>query len=461
MQILAQKFHTEKSLRASPIPHHTNTSRSGVTLIVVMLITLTCMVAVSSVIYVAGNYALQSWKQAQMEQAFFLAEAGIEHAAAYALSGTGGRIDSTVLSGDLGKGRFETVVEASDIGWDGQSIEVFSTGYVHGVSYGIRVSGMRNMSWAQFALWYDREALTLNIAPGDVFWGQVYSKPQMRFSSTGIKTYGPAIFYDRVWTVPKTISVEKGADPTFHKGIIMGAEPQSMASVDMATLKQAAQTSAGGLIIEGDATIELRGNQMLITSEKNGWDKHPVPIPPNGIVYAQAAKYSKKVTTTDRWGRTTTTTKSFTEYGDLFVSGQAGFSGNITLVSERDVSIIDHVKYARDPMVYPDSTDGLGLIANRNVMVDTTAPNNLEVYAHIICRDGGFGVKNYNSGKQRGSLKVFGGIANLIRNAVGTSSSSGGTGYLKNYIFDTRLVRNPPPFYPRLQDRMRWSSWEG
>ena len=81
----------------------------------------------------------------------------------------------------------------------------------------------------------------------------------------------------------------------------------------------------------------------------------------------------------------------------------------------------------------------------------------MDIYAHIFCRDGGFGVYGYNTDSHRGDLNVYGGIANLIRNAVGQGSS----GYWKNYIYDPRFARDPPPYYPRLTDVLTWDGWEG
>ncbi len=433
---------------------HSNRVREGATLLVVMLVMVICMAAVSSVMFCTGSQMQRSWKQVQLEQAFYLAEAGVEHAAAYVLSVGGGLVESTTISGTIGEGRYETQVVASDLGWNGQAIEVRSRGVVKGVSRDVQVRGLRNMSWARYALWYDREALSLVIAAGDRFRGQVYSRPQLRFTNKNIATQGQARFYERVWTVPTSIQRDSGANPVFDKGLITGAEVQSMASVDLTALKAVAQHTAGGLLLKGDATIELRGTTMLVTNVEREWENQVVAIPTNSVVYAEPYTYTEMYY--DRYNRRQY--RTVTEPGNIEIAAPQGFSGSLTLVSENNISIVNHVRYGQDPLVNPASRDSLGLIAKKNVVVETSAPNNLEIYAHIICRDGGFGVKNYDRGSFRGTLKVVGGIANLIRNAVGTTSPSG---YLKNYIFDSRLTRNPPPFYPRLPDRLQWDTWEG
>ena len=433
---------------------HSNRVREGATLLVVMLVMVICMAAVSSVLFCTGSQMQRSWKQVQLEQAFYLAEAGVEHAAAYVLSVGGGLVESTTISGTIGEGRYETQVVASDLGWNGQAIEVRSRGVVKGVSRDVQVRGLRNMSWAQYALWYDREALSLVIAAGDRFRGQVYSRPQLRFTNVNIATQGQARFYERVWTVADSIQCDSGANPVFDKGLVTGAHEQNMASVDLAALKAVAQNHAGGLLLKGDAKIELRGTTMFITNVERGWENQVVAIPTNGVVYAESYTYTEMYY--DRYNRRQY--RTVTEPGNIDISAPQTFSGNLTLIAENNINIVGHVRYGRDPLTDPASTDSLGLIAKKNAVVEAVAPNNLEIYAHIICRDGGFGVKNYDRGSFRGTLKVVGGIANLIRNAVGTTSPSG---YLKNYIFDSRLTRNPPPFYPRLPDRLQWDTWEG
>ena len=423
----------------------------GSTLIVVMMMTLVSTVAISSVLFSVGARVQRVNKQVQLEQAFYLAEAGVERAAAFV--GLGNEFDTT-LTGSLNNGSYVAVVDCTRLSDGGVNVQVTSTGTVGSVSQVVAIHGLRRISWARYALWYDREALNLYFAPGDKLSGFVYSRPLMRFSSSGLSTYGKVHFYDRVWTAQSYIQCDSGAYPILDYGIVTSAEVQSIASVDFADLKAQAVASSAGLVLNGNATIVLDGTTMKITNIPNGWTNRVVTIPENGIVYAKAYSYTK--TTYDYRGRATTTTVN--EAGDITVSGPTGLNGQLTLVSENDINIVGHILYASDPATNPNSDDKLGLIAQDNVVVQTAAPNNLQVYAHILCKNGGFGVYNYNTGSSRGTLKIYGGIANLIRNAVGTTSP---TGYLKNYIFDSRLARNPPPFYPKVTDELEWDWWEG
>jgi hypothetical protein len=55
-------------------------------------------------------------------------------------------------------------------------------------------------------------------------------------------------------------------------------------------------------------------------------------------------------------------------------------------------------------------------------------------------------VQNYNQGADLGRLSIRGSIAQKWRGAVGTS---GGTGFDKDYSYDSRLQFASPPYFPQ------------
>jgi hypothetical protein len=278
--------------------------------------------------------------------------------------------------------------------------------------------------------------------PGEKFGGRVYSRPQLHFSNTGFTGANHVTFEDKVWSAATTIELAStSVQPIFKQGISLGSTIETMASVNFTELLSAANT--GGLVLEGATTIVIENSTLKITNARKTWTNYAVPIPANGTVYVK----------TSTSGTTTTRT------GDLTVSGPTGLGGRLTLVADNDIKIVNHLIYKKNPQTDPTSTDALGLIAKRNVSVQTTAPNNLNVYAHVICQTGGFGVINYNTGSARGTLTVYGGLVNQVRNAVNTNG--GATGYAKNYIYDARFAKNPPPNYPVLTDELEWSNWDG
>ena len=105
----------------------------------------------------------------------------------------------------------------------------------------------------------------------------------------------------------------------------------------------------------------------------------------------------------------------------------------MTVAAENDFYVRGNITYTTDPRVYPKSTDALALLTLDDINVDTTAPNNLEIDAAMMCTGtsgdgsaGSFGVVNYSSGSPRGDFTVLGGIVQNTRGAVGTFNSSSG-----------------------------------
>lgn len=317
---------------------------------------------------------------------------------------------------------------------------VFSTGNVRDTYRSVMIRGLTTVSWSKYALWYDREAVTLWIVGGEQFRGPVYSRQPFRFHSAYIPTRGQAHFYDRTLHVPTNYIVQDSTvHPIFDRGITLNAPSQSMISINIPDMKNEAS-----YIFTGTTHISISSNQMFVTNLRRGWTNHNLPVPDDGLVYVVTTKSGD----------------SATQPGDLYIKATNGLAGRLTIVAERDIYLTDHVRYSRDPVSDPNGTDALGLIANRHTIVSTNAPNNLDIFAHIICKEGGFGVADYANATrgQRGVLNVYGGIVNNVRNAVGTTS---GTGYTKNYTYDPRFRLTPPPRYPAVPDEFSWQGWDG
>ena len=70
-----------------------------------------------------------------------------------------------------------------------------------------------------------------------------------------------------------------------------------------------------------------------------------------------------------------------------------------------------------------------------------------DIYAAILAVNHSFIVDNYGCGAKLGTLNIFGAIAQVYRGPVGTGGGGGGTGYLKNYVYDDRLAYSEPPYF--------------
>ncbi|WP_285622302.1 hypothetical protein [Kineosporia sp. NBRC 101677] len=138
--------------------------------------------------------------------------------------------------------------------------------------------------------------------------------------------------------------------------------------------------------------------------------------------------------------------------GTVFVSGTA--ATQVTVAASDDVVVVGDLQ--------PDANGGtnvIGLIAGNCVWVYhplrantsnnlyTTSPVNT-IQAAILALRHSFVVQNWASGSPLGTLNVYGAIAQKFRGPVGTGSGANiATGFVKNYVYDTRLKYTQPPYF--------------
>jgi len=138
---------------------------------------------------------------------------------------------------------------------------------------------------------------------------------------------------------------------------------------------------------------------------------------------------------------------------DVNIKGE--LDGRLSVYSAQNVNITGDIKYKNDPRIDSTSTDLLGIISNQSVMVDDEAhkaegTQDLTLHASIMTLNGSFWVEKYNEGTPRGKIDLLGGLIMRQRGPVGTFGYGGiKTGYSKDYKYDTRLLADIPPFFPR------------
>lgn len=316
---------------------------------------------------------------------------------------------------------------------------IISVASVRGRSKVILRETVKQKTWAKYALWMSRNN-GIYFKAGEKFYGPVHSNERLTFQ-------GDPEFFDEVTSASTNYSGSTNAC-IFHKGFQLGASNQTMQSISFSNLQDKATMQ-----LEGQTYFTFSGANLLITNIRNGWSNQPCETATNGLIYV----------------KTSVSGAASTRPADVYVRGT--LDGRITLVAERDVLITDHIYYAVDSKTNVASDDALGMIAKRDISVTTNAPNNLNIYAHMIATGlydtndvtcGSFGVINYGSGAPRGTLMVHGGIVQNDRGAVGTFNSGTGqllTGYNKNYTYDTRFQTDPPPDYPALTDQLLFGVW--
>jgi len=107
-----------------------------------------------------------------------------------------------------------------------------------------------------------------------------------------------------------------------------------------------------------------------------------------------------------------------------------------------DIILDNNITYASD-----GSTDGLSLIAQRNILIGPDSANNLELHGIFTAQKGHFG-RNHYPNNMKNSLIIYGSIVSNGR--VGTQWISDGqmvSGYAqRETYYDQEQIKNPPPF---------------
>ncbi len=214
--------------------------------------------------------------------------------------------------------------------------------------------------------------------------------------------------------------------PDFGSTVTLGTDPTNMPT--QALNLRTASTAAGGMRLTGNTTVVLNSNGTMNVTNNNQspkWNNKNMALPANGALFVNS--------------------------GSLTISGT--LNGRLTAGASGNINIPNNIVYATDPRINPASTDTLGLISEQDVIINHSAPNNLEIDASIMALNTSFMLENYTQGPAKGTLNIFGGIIQNQRGPVGTfSGTTKVSGYSKNYNYDQRLLGSPPPFVPTTGD---------
>ncbi len=367
------------------------------------------------------------------EQAFNLAEAGLDHALYWL------RIQSSPPIGE----NTNPWGGVQNVGWGSYSVIITDLGVIDEVGHRYKIvstGSFKNTSrtltnyvqadnFARYLWFTDKEthgANTVwffsldrlrgpthtnqhfNIMGNPVFEGKVRSVDDyIRFYNNGHN-----INLSQLTNPPYDI-------PDFQQGFDFGVERGTMPT-HASDIENVA--SSGGLLLGGDTIIVLNADgTMNVTNPENSWDNHNMSLPANGVLFIDA--------------------------GTLTISGT--LNGRLTVAASGDIIIPDNLIYASDPRINPGSTDTLSVISENDVVISAAAPSDLEINGCIMGLNDSFLMENYWIGPPKGTLTVYGGIVQNKRGPVGTFNGSTGvkvSGYSKNYFYDTRLLSNPPPY---------------
>ncbi len=237
------------------------------------------------------------------------------------------------------------------------------------------------------------------------------------------------VFNDTVTSTDDFITYKNGGPPNDNPSFIPGQPQLGTDSISMPTqaLDLRAAAGSGGMNLTGATTVTLQSNgTMNVTNSARGWSNTNMALPANGALFVNS--------------------------GNLTISGT--LSGRLSAGTSNSIIIPNNITYNIDPQINPNSTDMLGLIAERDIVIAQSTPFNLTIQSSVMAMNTSFYVDNWSGIPLKGTLAVYGGIIEKARGPVGTIWSSGSrrSGYGKNYTYDPRLRINPPPYYPTTGD---------
>ena len=373
-----------------------------------------------------------------------------------------------------------TYGDASDVAWAETNCRR------HRYDNPTRPSGCRDITWISGDVvngpFHTNDRWVTSGAPSWLAATSGSSPSPLYTSSSGTPTYAVAPFYQPPLQLPPTNSaIRVQADYTVGNT---------------------------GCLFTGPTQIVLTGATMSVRSpytRQSGtgcgtWPRataQTINIPANGVVYVQNVPSSGPNAFTGSSCPTSissttlptpvplgypiasdVTTGYGCRHGDVFIEGN--LDGRLTVAADDTVIITWNLTRQSSA---PNSDDLLGLVANNFVQIyhpvdedennldtrpgtsGTQTFSNPTIQAAMLSVGHSFIVQNYGDGSPIGTLNVFGAIAQLFRGPVGTFATVGGvptvqSGYLKNYVYDTRLqFISPPHFLDPVAAEWRVRTW--
>ncbi|MCP4653380.1 MAG: hypothetical protein GY858_08385 [Candidatus Omnitrophica bacterium] len=272
---------------------------------------------------------------------------------------------------------------------------------------------------------------------GDALYGPIFTNSEFHIA-------GDPAFHGPVGSATDEIIYMNGGppndnpyfDPAYDPNPSLGQDTIDMPTFDDSNLQD---LKADAVNFTGDTKIDfINDGTMTVTNANKGWVNHNMALPAEKSV--------------------------FVDGGNLYVSGT--LDGEMTLGADTNASggkgnivVTDNLRFKdrydgaalrADPMLESSSTNYLGLVAGKDVIVDKNAPSDLEINASIMALGDSFIVERWwDSNYNKGTLLVLGGIIQEERGPVGTfRGDTKISGFSKSYHYDERLLTKNLPYFP-------------
>lgn len=328
-------------------------------------------------------------------------------------------------------------------------------------------------SFSKFGYFSSNDPSSITWQTGDTVFGPFHSNTYIYVSSSD--AIDQPVFMDKA-TSKSGLSPATGSRPVFKKGhyyptnIVMPSFAAAFQQIKNAAKDNGHYDSAG----RRNSPNWLTGTPWWKSSPgpsvaDRSYDTVFLNFRSNG--HLQIGLSSTNVIRSDSLKDTTLST--FAPNGVMYFEGfivrvQGKVNGKYTIacdsvaisgVKKGGTIIIDSsIVYNDTTTVGPSTSDDmLGLVALDSVTIADNAYNlplsgvqrGINIHAVIFSLKNGFGAADYATRAKNGQIRLFGGICQKTRQAVGTAGSPG-TGFFKSYHHDPRLLRRiVPPLFPK------------
>lgn len=304
--------------------------------------------------------------------------------------------------------------------------QVVSTSNYKGTISTIKVI-FQPSSFAKYAYFSDSEGANIWWTTRDTVWGPFHTNGQLRVADQ-------PVFYGKVTIDGRVVKYSGSANPKFYGGLETGVH-QDIPSNGVSSV--AAVAASGGKKISGHSLVylEFRGDSIRYKFSDTGPWTYVLgsDFAPNGVIFVENAQLRIKGVVKGQY--------------TIAASGTGGKRGKIFLD--------DDIVYYTNPQTNPNSSDLLGIVAQRDVVITDNAPNrnNINIQAAIYAQTGSFTAENWSTRPYSGYINLYGGITQYVRGPVGTFHESHGVLYIDNgfgkrYRYDERLMLASPPAFP-------------
>jgi len=289
---------------------------------------------------------------------------------------------------------------------------------------------MQRDSFSKYSYFSDKEKTSagnnIYFYSSDEISGPIHTNGTFKMS--GSPTFYGHISSPNKWR-GRDGTIEGDATPDFQGTTDFSGQTKTLPSSDKIDDLRASAVS-DGLSFDKLSYIVMKNNGSV-----------DVSLYDNSTGWSAVTNYPKEVHN----GLISTTEK-------IFLEGTV--SGQVTVHSQKDIELYGDIEYNVDPRVDPSSTDLLGVVSERDIIIDQNAHSrsgskDLTLHGSFMALGDSFRVENYVSGSFRGNLDLLGGIIQKTRGPVGTFSRYGLTGFSKKYDYDLRLGNSIPPNFPR------------